>query len=145
VFRRSRFDVVYLVTDDWNDYWTYRTQYHVTSSPRLANAYSSATSRSGKSTGTEIRLTALNVLRRGSRRPHIPAQFERLDEPFFSLGQDDDYFERLLNLPGSTGEETLVALRDIAFDNTIFEAVRGRMSPAHRCCVTSRSWPSPAA
>jgi hypothetical protein len=70
-------------------------------------------------------LTALNVLRRGSRRPHIPAQFERLDEPFFSLGQDDDYFERLLNLPGSTGEETLVALRDIAFDNTIFEAVRG--------------------
>jgi hypothetical protein len=69
-------------------------------------------------------LTALNVLRRGSRRPHIPAQFERLDEPFFSLGQDDD-LTRLLNLPGSTGEETLVALRDIAFDNTIFEAVRG--------------------
>jgi hypothetical protein len=24
------FDVVYLVTDDWNDYWTYRRQYHVT-------------------------------------------------------------------------------------------------------------------
>jgi hypothetical protein len=78
-------------------------------------------------------------------RPHIPAQFERLDEPFFSLGQDDDYFERLLNLPGSTGAEILIALRDIAFDNTIFGQCQARMSPAPRCCVTSRSWPSPAA
>lgn len=56
------------------------------------------------------------------RSPFIPRQFEELDEAHFSLGQNDDYYRGLSNIPGGLGEVVLRALRDCALDLARFDA-----------------------
>ena len=55
------------------------------------------------------------------RRSNIPEQFESLDEAFFSLGQDDSYYEKLNGLGDNIRDEFLTAMRDIAKDAELFE------------------------
>lgn len=50
----------------------------------------------------------------------MPARFSRLDHHFFSLGQDDGYYERLREIPGTYREEVLEALRDMAYSEDSF-------------------------
>ncbi|MEU4300095.1 MULTISPECIES: AAA family ATPase [Kitasatospora] len=59
-----------------------------------------------------------------SREPvtTLPGRFTMLNERFFSVGQDDSYYERLRRLSGEDRETVLVALRDMAFDEAIAEA-----------------------
>ncbi|MFB6777730.1 AAA family ATPase [Streptomyces sp. NPDC056352] len=56
----------------------------------------------------------------------IPATFEFLDDSFFSLGQDDSYYMRLRVLGQGTEMRQVVlsALRDMAFDDRIFQQAR---------------------
>lgn len=56
------------------------------------------------------------------RSPDLPSSFESLDTRFFSLGQDLTYYTTLRDAPW--GRETMIALRDIAFDLTLFESAR---------------------
>ncbi|WP_258534410.1 ATP-binding protein [Streptomyces sp. PT12] len=51
----------------------------------------------------------------------VPESFEFLDETFFSLGQDDSYYERLGSLGSQIREVVLSSLRDMAFDERIFQ------------------------
>lgn len=52
----------------------------------------------------------------------INQNFERLPDTFFSLGQNPDYYENLLSLFGHKNVgECLSALKDVAFDDNIFE------------------------
>lgn len=48
--------------------------------------------------------------------PDLPARFQALDDQFFSLGQDDTYYEKLAGLGADVRVEVLTALRDLAFD-----------------------------
>ncbi|MFD1935145.1 ATP-dependent endonuclease [Nonomuraea mangrovi] len=50
--------------------------------------------------------------------PPIPERFDRLGPEFFSLGQDDTYYEKLATL--QLREHVLSSLRDIALDGEIF-------------------------
>ena len=60
-------------------------------------------------------------------RPDLPKEFDRLDEDFFSLGQDDSYYKNLQNydklkkLNGNMRRYILPALRDVAFDQSLFK------------------------
>ncbi|MFF0831617.1 AAA family ATPase [Streptomyces sp. NPDC003344] len=56
----------------------------------------------------------------------IPITFEFLDDSFFSLGQDDSYYMRLRTLGQGTElrQVVLSALRDMAFDDRIFQQAR---------------------
>ncbi|WP_331735170.1 AAA family ATPase (plasmid) [Streptomyces goshikiensis] len=45
----------------------------------------------------------------------MPASFESLPSVFFSLGQEDDYYEILNLLPENTAREILLALNDVAY------------------------------
>ncbi|MEV7018690.1 AAA family ATPase [Streptomyces sp. NPDC093991] len=51
----------------------------------------------------------------------VPESFEFLDETFFSLGQDDSYYVRLRSLGDRFREMVLSSLRDMAFDEQIFQ------------------------
>ena len=54
----------------------------------------------------------------------LPNQFERLPDGWFSLGQGEDYYEQLkLLLNPSRRTELLCSLRDIAFDQRLFNAI----------------------
>lgn len=51
----------------------------------------------------------------------LPERFSRLPDRYFSLGQDEDYYDWIRNRTPSQREEILRALRDVAFDLNLFE------------------------
>ncbi|NED96836.1 AAA family ATPase [Phytoactinopolyspora alkaliphila] len=110
--RNSRRGVCYLTSDRWNDY-NFQTQFYLT---YLAPD------------GTEHAIGKVKIGGRGweeeQKSPELPASFDELGDDLFSVGQDDDYYTRLNKLPDSIGRVILRALRDFAFDNTIFDQVR---------------------
>jgi predicted ATPase len=64
------------------------------------------------------------VLPLDTRFPNLAQTFDALDERFFSLGQDENYYETLNGLSDNLRNRVLVGLRDCAFDLTIFEVER---------------------
>ena len=56
----------------------------------------------------------------GQRRAAIPKNFDALDDRFFSLGQDDSYYEALNALGPEQRDLILRALKDVAFDTELF-------------------------
>ena len=57
----------------------------------------------------------------GQRQANLPEQFDELDDRFFSLGQDDSYYDGLNRLGSATRDRVLRALRDVALDTELFE------------------------
>ncbi|UKA51004.1 AAA family ATPase [Arthrobacter sp. FW305-123] len=55
----------------------------------------------------------------------LPRRFKVLEERFYSLGQDREYYEALAKLPNGIGQAALLALRDVAWAPTVLERVRG--------------------
>src|SRR4051812_47148823 len=50
--------------------------------------------------------------RTGSAKPTLPERFPRLTDEYFSLGQDEDYYERLNALGAQDRSEILTNLND---------------------------------
>ncbi len=73
---------IYLVTDNWDDWFTYSTLYY---------AYYVNSKNERK------RIGGVKIGQRGQvgRRPILPLEFEHLDDEFFSLGLSEDYYENL--------------------------------------------------
>jgi len=57
--------------------------------------------------------------------PQIPDEFDALDEKFFSLGQEDSYYESLKKLNPSLKEQVLIGLRDVVADLSLFDRALG--------------------
>lgn len=57
----------------------------------------------------------------GQRRPDLPEKFTALDERFFSVGQDDTYYNNLNQLGSDIRSSYLSAIKDIALDSKLFE------------------------
>ncbi|WP_224240657.1 AAA family ATPase [Hyalangium gracile] len=58
------------------------------------------------------------------RSPALPDDFDSLDERFFSLGQDENYYETLSQLEGGLGRRILEGLRDVADEPSLYERAR---------------------
>ena len=58
-------------------------------------------------------------------RTEVPDQFDVLDEEYFSLGQDDTYYERLHDQGSEVRDTVLAALRDVAADIDLFDRALG--------------------
>ena len=54
------------------------------------------------------------------RRADIPDKFEELSEAFFSVGQDDSYYQKLNEMGDEFRDKYLVAIRDVAKDADLF-------------------------
>ncbi len=106
---------VYLIRDKWNDYG-YVTQFYA--------VYGSA-QREKRPIG-QVKIAQLGMDRLERRRTDLPVRFEVLDETYFSLGQDDTYYESLNRELGADGAaEVHRALRDLAYDPIIRREVLG--------------------
>jgi hypothetical protein len=117
----ERVDIVILSLDSWDDWFRFSTVYHIT-------YYSS-----------EGILTSLGSIKIGQfnmessqRSPNLPDNFEELDSAFFSVGQDDEYYEKLNSFGEDFRHAFLYALRDMAFSEEIYKL-------AKREFVTTRS------
>lgn len=79
----------YLITDSWDDWFEFSTMYTL--------VY--INSNNEKNVIGSTKIGQFNMTR-GQSRPSIPEDFEKLDENFFSVGQDDSFYEVLNDLGG---------------------------------------------
>lgn len=102
---------VLLVKDNWNDWYTWVTQFYVVvvGHDRRIDLGRVKIGRAG--------MTPQNAV----THQNLPTEFERLDDTWFSVGQEENYYETLQSLGEADNEWFLIALRDCAFDLTILE------------------------
>jgi hypothetical protein len=113
-------EIAYLIKDRWDDWAKFRTQFALVifdSQGRRIEPGPVKIGEQGLLPAPESEIAP------GKRAPAVPPTFESLSEKFFSLGQSDTYYEALLLLPREIRETILVALRDCAFDLSIFDAM----------------------
>jgi hypothetical protein len=104
----------FLLTDNWDDWFKYNTMYSL--------IVFSAEGERHVIGGVKIGQFAMEE---GQRRAAIPDTFDNLDERFFSLGQDDSYYDDLNRLGPQIRDRVLRALRDLALDPDLFQRALG--------------------
>jgi predicted ATPase len=99
----------FLITDAWDDWYQYNTMYTLV-------AYDND--------GVRHIIGSVKIgqfgMEEGQKRPSLPETFNTLDDRFFSLGQDDSYYESLNALGPESRDRILQGLRDVALDAHLF-------------------------
>lgn len=106
-------DKAFLIVNDWTDRGKFKTKYQLVIIDNEGSLHSIGDVKIGEF-----------GMQEGQSRPAIPTSFDKLDKRFFSLGQDDSYYERLKGLGDSTRKMLLSALRDVAADKALFAKVQ---------------------
>jgi ABC-type transport system involved in cytochrome c biogenesis ATPase subunit len=97
----------FLVDDNWDDH-SFKTLFHLWYVDE---------------NGARTKLGGVKIAGFGLKPPvrvELPETFEVLPEGYFSLGQDDGYYEQLTGLGSEVRDEILMSLRDLAFDDDLF-------------------------
>jgi hypothetical protein len=77
----------FLLTDNWDDWFKYNTMYTLVVIDNAGERHSIGSVKIGQFNMEE-----------GQRHPDLPTEFDALDERFFSIGQDDSYYDDLNKL-----------------------------------------------
>nr|WP_278502650.1 hypothetical protein [Brucella intermedia] len=101
------------MTDNWDDWFKYNTLYQLV----VFDGEKSRHDIGGVKIGQF-------KMQKEQRRPALPAEFDELGEEFFSLGQDDSYYEDLNKFGDEARDFILRGLRDMAFDIDRFQRAR---------------------
>lgn len=105
----------FLYRDNWDDWGKYCTQFYL----QIVDA-EGVHHEIGYLKVGQIGLKPNSSLgangKTGHRYPAIPSEFENLDPPFFSLGQSEEYYEKLAKLGDSMRIAVLSSLHDVAYD-----------------------------
>jgi ABC-type multidrug transport system ATPase subunit len=96
----EEYPYVVLTRDNWDDFG-YRTLYAV---EIFINE------------STQIYLGAVKILHGSNKITLIPDKFKKLTETFFTLGQNIEYYERLVDLGSTICDNYLKALNDLALN-----------------------------
>ena len=102
--------MAFLLTDNWDDWFTYSTMYTLVVYDAAVLDFVAGGVKIGQF-----------GMKEGQRRPEVPEQFDLLGEEFFSLGQDDSYYEKLNELGPELRDQVLRGLRDVALDQEQFQ------------------------
>ncbi|MDR2000115.1 MAG: ATP-binding protein [Zoogloeaceae bacterium] len=120
---RSR---VFLVVDDWDDWFSFRTMFTLIVFDPQGVRHTPGSVKIGQAGLLPSRWS--ENLPFGTRVPNLPPQFPALDPAdFFSLGQDEDYYATINALEPDFSRALLTGLCDCAFDLQIFHRHRGEM------------------
>lgn len=110
----------FLLVDHWDDWFSYRTMFTLWIFDEQAVRHQVGSVKIGQ---RGLQPANANVESRpGVRSPDLPKTFDTLDDRFFSLGQNENYYETLNSLAEIHRERVLVGLRDCAFNLAIFDA-----------------------
>lgn len=111
--------VVLLVEDGWDDWGQFNTMYSL---------YLVNDNYSRKDIGS-VKIGQIGMKPK-QRRPDLPKTFEQLDLDFFSLGQDDSYYERLNEVGPELRDAILGAINDLAYadSDTFHKALNERVT-----------------
>jgi len=122
-------NTAYLVWDNWDDWFKYATTYHIVIFDADGERHEPGSLKIGQqglqqaSAGVKAsRMSTLSAeaVQLAERTPNVPVEFEALPNTFFSLGQNQHYYETISSI--SNGESIYKSLRDCAFDLTIYES-----------------------
>src|SRR5260370_6242706 len=102
----------FLVSDNWDDYHFKREYYRV--------VVDGAGERHDIGS---VKIGKFGMAEKSGTEVH--EQFDVLDEDYFSLGEDDSYYERLNDLGSEVRDTVLAALRDVAADIDLFARALG--------------------
>lgn len=117
----------FLVKDYWDDWFSFRTMFTLWVFDEVGTRHRVGSVKIG-----QRGLRASRSAERGTdlppntRFPNLDQTFDSLNENFFSLGQDENYYETLNGFSLGLRERILVGLRDCAFNLAIFEAERAQ-------------------
>ena len=103
---------VLLVEDQWDDWFEFSTMYtvYVFDAGGIRHHIGS------------VKIGQFGMATK-QRRPALESDFESLDDRFFSLGQDDSYYDHLNELVPDLKDEILSSLRDLSYgESERFEA-----------------------
>jgi predicted ATPase len=103
-------NVCFLWTDNWNDWYKYQTLYVMT--------YFDDTGQ--KHQIGSIKIGQFGMVEKQAR-PDLPNEFDALDDRFFSLGQDAEYYSNLMALWPDTAKSFFTALNDLAADDELYQ------------------------
>lgn len=109
----------YLVRDQWDDWGKYCTQFHLIVVDQEGEHHSIGQVKIGQR-GLKPH-KASTELPPEHRNPNVPSTFEQLDDDFFSVGQDEEYYEKIGALGDTIRELVLGCLHDVAWDKERWE------------------------
>jgi predicted ATPase len=112
----------FLDTDYWDDWKKFRTQFYLTVVDPEGVKHPIGQVKIG-SKGLKPHGGGPDVPA-GHRFPALENGFTQLDDQYFSVGQDEDYYSNLDKLGDSIREQVLVALRDVAWDSALWAMVQ---------------------
>lgn len=102
-----------MIEDSWDDMFQYSTMYNLYFyNDKLEEFIIGST-----------KIAQCGMDKEDKRRATLPNSFSELDDRFFSLGQDSYFYENIKKLGDEIREKIFVALRDIAYDKSIFRKV----------------------
>ena len=116
-------NVGFLITDNWDDWFSFRTMFSLWVFDEAGGRHQVGSVKIGQR-GLVAHAGGQPPAPPGSRTPQLPQTFESMPEGYFSLGQDENYYETLNGLSEAQRERILVGLRDCAYDLDIYEANR---------------------
>lgn len=115
----------FLVKDYWDDWFSFRTMFSLWIFDEHGVRHRLGSVKIGQHGLLPSRgVAAGEPMPPDTRYPNLPEAFDAVDDRFFSLGQDENYYETLNELSEELRVTILHGLRDCAFDLSIFEAER---------------------
>lgn len=112
--QRQRTHESILLADNWDDYFKFETTFLLVYFDHEGQEHKIGSVKVGEFGMAE-----------GQRIPNLPSEFEDLPQnKFFSLGQDDSYYEKLNELGPDIRNEILETLCDVAYNNDLIELAK---------------------
>lgn len=111
----------YLITDNWDDWFSYKTQFNLLVVDEQGQRHQPGAVKIGQR-GMQGSQNVVNGVV-GQRSPNLLPTFDALGEEYFSLGQDETYYETLNRLSDPLKRLVLEGLRDVAVDLDLFAQV----------------------
>lgn len=126
---RTQRDVIFIWNTGWDDWFQFSTLHSL-----LYVDHQGKSHRLGEVKIGQVGLAGAKAADAdpGQRCPSLPPKFKKLPTKFFSLGQDDSYYETLNDQGTAMRDLVLAGLRDIAYD----EKAR-RVAMAEKVTTTS--------
>ena len=124
--RNSVKSSAYLIYDRWDDWSSFRTQFYLVVFDSDGEKHDIGELKIGQKG-----LKGAPTVEPGKRAPEIGGigdSFSALGKKFFSLGQNESYYENLWTLPATEAKEVLTLLRDVAFDKELYFKFREEAS-----------------
>lgn len=109
----------YLNRDRWDDWAKYCTQFYLTVVDQGGKHHGIGAVKIGQR-GLKPHMASAE-LPAGHRKPKVPSTFMQLDDDFFSIGQDDEYYANLGTLGDAVRERILTCLHDVAWEKERWE------------------------